>query len=455
MAAVVAGRTSPYSVLKSATTLLPAPTGFTAAPFSATRVDLHWTPVTHATSYKLERSPNNTTWTALAPSPALTATSISYSDTTALAGTTYYYRLTAIETLGTSAATSGAQVLTLARRPRFDRHRRLGDRDQPDLAGRHRRGDVQGGIVNQRRQHLGHAGDSLRAHLRQHCADCRYAIQVSRFRGQCDGRIRAPSLVATVTTPLTAPAGFSVTAASSSRINLAWNPVTDATNYKIERSVDQTAWTPLVPNPALSATSVSYADTGVSAGTTVYYRISAIDAAGTSAASTVAHALTYPATPVLTGTVTSATVITLNWLAITSATSYLVETSTDGGNTWSTASTPSTLTYANTALTADTLHAYRVSAINATGTGSTSNVISKTTLLASPTGLAASAASASEVDLTWNAETDATSYKLERSLDNTTWTAIVPSSGPERHQLHLRRHGPDRRHDLQLPHFRD
>jgi titin len=426
VAAVVAGHTSPYSAVKTATTLLPAPTGFTARDFSATRVDLHWTPVTHATSYKIERSPNNTTWTALAPSPALNAASVSYSDTAAAAGTTYYYRLTAIETLGNSAPTAGVQVLTLPAVPALTATAASATTVNLSWAA------ITGAATYKVETStdggntwttLGNPSTLTYANTAL-TADTAHKYRVSAVNATGSS---ATSNVASITTPLTAPTGFSVTAASSSRINLAWNPVTDATNYKIERSVDQTAWTALVPNPALNAGSVSYSDTSASAGTTYYYRISSLDAAGTSAPATVAHALTYPGTPVLTGTVTSATVITLNWAAITSATSYLVETSTDGGNTWTTASTPSTLTYANPALTADTLHAYRVSATNATGTGSTSNVITKTTLLASPTGLAASAASATEVDLIWNSETDATNYKLERSLDNTTWTAIIPS----------------------------
>ena len=170
----------------------------------------------------------------------------------------------------------------------------------------------------------------------------------------------APSTVVTVTTQLTTVSGLTATATSATQINLAWTALNDATNYKIERSPDQTTWTPLVLSPALSGSSAAYADTTLSAGTTYYYRISAIDASGTGAASTVAHALTIPSAPVLAGTVASATAINLSWATIKSATSYTVETSLDGRRELVDARHALRLTYSNTGLTADTQYKYRV-----------------------------------------------------------------------------------------------
>src|SRR5205823_14851732 len=100
---VGAGGTSAPSAVLTVSTLLNPPTTFTAAAANATRVNLTWSTVTNATSYKIERSLNNSTWTALAPSPALTGTSNSYGDTTAAANTTYYYRIPAANAAGTAA----------------------------------------------------------------------------------------------------------------------------------------------------------------------------------------------------------------------------------------------------------------------------------------------------------------------------------------------------------------
>jgi len=92
-------------------------------------------------------------------------------------------------------------------------------------------------------------------------------------------------------------------------------------------------------------------------------------------------------TSLVANTVSSST-IDLNWNAPTNnggspVTAYMIERSTDNGNTWSTlvANTGTTsTTYSDTGLSSDTTYTYRVSAINSVGAGSSSNVASATTL---------------------------------------------------------------------------
>src|SRR5207247_7032889 len=95
-------------------------------------------------------------------------------------------------------------------------------------------------------------------------------------------------------------------------------------------------------------------------------------------------------------------------------------------------------TYSDTGLAHTTTYTYRVSAINSVGTGSPSGVASATTLAAvpsSPTGLTATAASSSQINLSWAPPTDnggsaITGYKIERSADGgTTWSTRVANSG--------------------------
>src|SRR2546428_2822685 len=82
-------------------------------------------------------------------------------------------------------------------------------------------------------------------------------------------------------------------------------------------------------------------------------------------------------------------------------------------------------TYSDIGLTRATTYTYRVSAINSAGTGSPSGVASARTLAiapSSPTGLAATAASPSQIGLTWTAPTDnggspITRYQIQRSAD--------------------------------------
>ena len=101
--------------------------------------------------------------------------------------------------------------------------------------------------------------------------------------------------VLTTTVP-GAPTGLTATASGNTRINLSWSaPASDdgsaITGYKIEVSPNGTSsWTNLVANT--SNTTTTYAHTGLTAGATRHYRVSAINTNGTGTASNVDSATT-------------------------------------------------------------------------------------------------------------------------------------------------------------------
>lgn len=109
-----------------------------------------------------------------------------------------------------------------------------------------------------------------------------------------------------------APTGLTATATSASQINLSWtapssNGGSAITGYKISRSLDAGAtWSALVANTG--NTGVTYSDTGLAASTAYTYRVSAINAAGTSSASNTASATTLAGSS--TGTTVTVTVKT-------------------------------------------------------------------------------------------------------------------------------------------------
>lgn len=78
---------------------------------------------------------------------------------------------------------------------------------------------------------------------------------------------------------LTAPGSFSATATSSSQVALSWSPVNGATSYEIQRSVANSAFTPL----ASGIVSTAYNDTSLIANTTYLYKVRAVSGGGTSA----------------------------------------------------------------------------------------------------------------------------------------------------------------------------
>jgi len=128
-----------------------------------------------------------------------------------------------------------------------------------------------------------------------------------------------------------------------------------------------------------------------------------------------------PATPTgLTATPGNAQV-SLTWNASSSATGYYVKRSTTSGSEAQIA-TVSATSYTDTGLTNATTYYYEVSAYNSYGQSANSNEVSATptaplTAPAAPTGLQATP-SDTQVSLTWNASSGATSYHVKRSTTN-------------------------------------
>ena len=104
-----------------------------------------------------------------------------------------------------------------------------------------------------------------------------------------------------------APTGLTATANGTTRIDLSWtgpaNPGgTDITGYKIEISPNGTdTWTTHLATTGDANT--TYAHTGLAAGTTRHYRVSAINTIGTSTASNVDYATTGNTAPTVANTI--------------------------------------------------------------------------------------------------------------------------------------------------------
>ena len=197
------------------------------------------------------------------------------------------------------------------------------------------------------------------------------------------------------TTP-SVPLHLAATADGQTEIDLSWSVPSDdggaaITGYRIEVSTDGSSWSDLVADSDSTSTSCSH--TGLTAGSTRYYRVSAINSVGTGSASnsdsatTEAEPATKPDAPRnLTATADGQTEIDLSWTAPSddggaAITGYRIEVSTDGSS-WSNlvADSDSTSTsYSHKGLTAGSTRYYRVSAINSVGIGPASNADAATT----------------------------------------------------------------------------
>ena len=230
------------------------------------------------------------------------------------------------------------------------------------------------------------------------------------------------------------------------------------TGYKIEvspngtsgwltdRGANTAAWSDLVANTGAPAPPTPR---GARPRHPRHYRVSAINTNGAGTPSNVDSATTgttVPGAPTgLTATASGTTQIDLSWSAPASTggsaiTGYKIEVSPDGTSGWTdqVANTNSTATtYAHTGLAGGDTRHYRVSAINANGAGTASNVDSATTgatAPGAPTGLTATASGATQINLSWSAPASTggsaiTGYKIEVSPNGTSgWTDQVANT---------------------------
>ena len=190
------------------------------------------------------------------------------------------------------------------------------------------------------------------------------------------------------------PTNLTATAAGNAQIDLAWTaPVDDGgravSGYKVEVSDDGStgSWSDLEADTA--STDTAYSHSGLSAGDTRHYRVSAINAAGTSEASDSDEAttrLTVPDPPAGLAAIADGTSkIVVSWRAPantggSAVTGYKVQASENGVSDWSNLVEDTTDTsYTHSGLSAGATRHYRVYARNAQGESQPSDVVYDTT----------------------------------------------------------------------------
>jgi len=229
-----------------------------------------------------------------------------------------------------------------------------------------------------------------------------------------------------------APTGLTATAVAYNQINLSWvDNASNESNYTVERSINGSTWSEIA---TLSANTVSFSSTGLSASTTYYFRVRASNSAGysgysTASATTPSVQTTPPAAPSnLFANAISSSQINLTWTDQSSnEDGFRIERSTDGANFGLVTTVGANVTsYADTGRNAGTTYYYRVQAYNAGG--NSGYVAASTTTQAvvappaAPSNLSASTVSPSQLGLTWTQNSsNENGFYLERSLNGSSW----------------------------------
>ena len=187
-------------------------------------------------------------------------------------------------------------------------------------------------------------------------------------------------------TPPSAPSNLAATASSNSQINLTWTDnAANEIGFYLERKTGATGTYAQIAS--VGANVVSYSNTGLSVGTTYYYRVRAYNSSGISSYSNEANATTLSGTPPnapssLTATAASWSQINLAWRDNSSnETGFYIERKTGVGGTYVQIGSvgAGVKSYSNTGLIAGTTYYYRVRAYNGGGNSAYSNEANATT----------------------------------------------------------------------------
>ncbi|MDF2722768.1 MAG: hypothetical protein K0Q59_2443, partial [Paenibacillus sp.] len=208
--------------------------------------------------------------------------------------------------------------------------------------------------------------------------------------------------------------------AGDAKVNLTWNAVSGATGYKVYRS--GTAGSYGAEIATVSGAIYSYEAAGLVNGATYYFVVRATNLGGDSTSSNEVSAtpqVEAPGAPTIVNTVAGNAKVNLTWNAVSGATGYKVYRSGTAGSYGAEIVSVSGAVYSYEAsgLMNGTTYYFVVKATNAGGDSASSNEASATPQVeapGSPTIVNAIAGDA-KVNLTWNAVSGATGYKVYRS----------------------------------------
>ncbi|HZS55986.1 MAG TPA: polysaccharide lyase family protein, partial [Bryobacteraceae bacterium] len=224
------------------------------------------------------------------------------------------------------------------------------------------------------------------------------------------GTSAAVMIKPTETAPTTAPVVS--TTPGTQRITLNWTGVPGADGYII-----QSATTSGGPYTYLtSQTQLTYTDSSLADDTTYYYVVTAVNSGGSSISDEVS-ATTAPAAPTGLSSIAGNTQVTLKWTVSADATGYVIKRGTASGGSYSSIGTSAGPSFTDNGLTNGTTYYYVVDASNNNGVSVDSAEISTAPIGSVPVSPATLTAKAGnqKVSLNWAASSGAVSYSALRS----------------------------------------
>ena len=419
----------------------PAAPTVTAGTDSQGRPTLKWNAVTGAAKYEVYRSySENGPYTKYS-----TVTGTSYTNTSYLEnGTTYYYRVRALNSSGVAGAYSSVVYVTYKQtlpaptvtggndaqgRPTLKWNAVTGAAKYEVYRARSRSGEYikYSTVTGTSYTNTSYIEDGntyyykVRALGANGTAGAWSSIVSVTYRAASTGTLSAPTVTGSTD--------------SQGRPTLKWNAVSGAAKYEIYRSYSRDgSYSKYSTQTSTAYTNSSY----LTSGTTYYYKVRALKSDGTagpySAVVSVTCRLKLSA-PTVTGGNDNQGRPTLKWNAVTGAAKYEVYRSTSRSGTYTKYSTQTSTSYTNSSyLTSGNTYYYKVRALGSDGSyGPYSSVVSVTyraTSSAVPAEVTMGKATAqgSYITVTWDKAANAASYRVYRRVNNSSDWNVVASS---------------------------
>ena len=406
------------------------PTATPADNFTCTSFNANWGAVTGATAYFLDVSTDVNFSTTFVLNNQTVGNATTYNVTGLIANTTYYFRVRASNGCLTSGNSNTVTVATSAPVPPT-----ATSADNFTCTSFNANwGAVTGATIyfldvstnvnfsttvmsNQ------NVGNATTYNVTSLVANTTYYYRVRASNG-CSVSGNSNTITVGTTSPV-APTATDANNFTCTSFNANWGAVTGATQYFLDVATNATFTGTLILNNQLTGSATTFNVTGLTANTTYYYRVRATNGCATSLNSnTITVGTTAPvapsANPASNFTCTS---FNANWGAVTGATQYFLDVSTDASfatfqTGYNNQNVGNVTTLNITSLTANVTYFYRVRASNGCLTSLNSNTITVgTTAPVAPTATDANNFTCTSFNANWGAVTGATQYFLDVSTN--------------------------------------
>ena len=428
---------SNFSSVVSEKSIPAVPASVKAVSSSYNSINLSWSGVTGASGYEIYRAASSTETYALISSNAAN----SYNNTGLSTGTTYYYKIRAYRTVGTTRVYGNySSIISVKPIPASPASVKAASSSYDGI-------NVSwSGVSGASGYEVYRAASSEGTYVLISSTatasynntglitNCNYYYKIRAYRIVDSINVYGNFSSATNAKPIpSAPVSVKAVSSSYNSINASWSGVVGASGYQVYRATSSTGTYVLTATTA----GLSYNNTGLITNSTYYYKVRVYRIVGSikiySNFSSVVSTRPIPAAPASVKAVSSSyNSININWSGVTGASGYQVYRGASSTGTYSLILTTAASSCNITGLLTGTTYYYKVRAYRIVGSikiySNFSSVVSEKSIPAVPASVKAVSSSYNSINLSWSGVTGASGYEVYRAASSTGSYALISTS---------------------------